>query len=125
MAARPAKRTETETDTDTAAGIARLEGYLLCQAEIGKARTEAEDFAGRLPWLTSAQREEVVRNYALDRLNVSKESLRAVTVRCAELQQEYETRYHLLRRRLLCHCVALLLLSCALCAGCVLVLASR
>jgi hypothetical protein len=103
-------------DHDTAAGIARLEGYLLCQAEIQRARTEAEAFARRLPWLTTAQQEEVVRHYAEDRLAVSREALRTVAARCAELRDEYTVRYEALRQRLLRRCVALTLASAALCA---------
>lgn len=101
-------------DQDTAAGIARLEGFLLCQAEKQRARTEAEAFARRLPWLTTAQQEEVVRHYAEERLAVSRETLRTVAARCAELRDEYTVRYDTFRQRLLCRCVALVLASAAL-----------
>ncbi|MES4904444.1 MULTISPECIES: hypothetical protein [unclassified Streptomyces] len=88
------------------AGIARLEGYLLCQSELGDARAEAEAFAGRLAWLTAAQREEVVRLYTEERVELSRRMLRRIVDRCEELRAEYTTRYDELRRRLLCRCVA-------------------
>jgi hypothetical protein len=112
-------------DEDAAAGIARLEGYLLCQSEIRRARIEAETFVRRLPWLTTAQQEEVVRQYAQERLSVSKEALRMVAARCAELQDEYTARYQALRLRLLCRCVALLLASATLCSTACLVAVHR
>ncbi|MBA4864174.1 hypothetical protein H1V43_23015 [Streptomyces sp. PSKA54] len=104
-------------DAEAAAGIAQLEGYLLCQAEIRTARAEGDAFARRMAWLTTAQHEEVARHYADERLALSKELLGAVAARCVELQDEYEARYLALRQRLLCRCVALLLVSCALSAA--------
>jgi hypothetical protein len=108
MAARP------PTAGETAAGIARLEGYLLCQAELRTARTEAEAFARHMPWLTIAQHEEVTRHYARERVALSKEVLRAVTARCTELEEQYAARYHALRQRLLCLSVAILIGSATL-----------
>ena len=98
-------------------GIARLEGYLLCQSEISGARAEAEAFAGRLPWLTEAQREEVIRLYAEERLELSRRLLRRIVDRCGELRGEYTARYEELRRRLLGLCAALLLGGLVLCIG--------
>lgn len=92
-------------------GIARLEGYLLCQRELGDARTEAEAYADRLPWLTSAQREEVVRLYAEERVELSRRMLRRIADRCEELRAEYTARYEELRRRLLYRCVAVVLVA--------------
>ncbi|MEU9985162.1 hypothetical protein [Streptomyces sp. NPDC050856] len=105
------------TARDTAAGIARLEGYLLCQAELRRAREEAESFAQRLPWLTTAQREDVVHHYAQERVELSKEVLRAVTARCAELREEYTARYEELRGRLLRLSAASLVVCAAMLAG--------
>lgn len=107
---------------EIASGIAALEGYLLSQAEISDARREAEAFADRLPWLTTAERSEVVRLYAEDHLDVSRRVLRRITDRCRELRAEYTARYELLRRRLLCVCVALLLAAFTLCACALLLL---
>jgi hypothetical protein len=87
-------------------GIARLEGYLLCQSELGDARAEAEAFAGRLSWLTAAQREEVVRLYTEERVELSRRMLRRIVDRCEELRAEYTARYDELRRRLVFRCVA-------------------
>ncbi|MEU7241334.1 hypothetical protein [Streptomyces sparsogenes] len=92
-------------------GIARLEGYLLCQREFGDARTEAEAYADRLPWLTAAQREEVVRLYAEERVELSRRMLRRIADRCEELRAEYTARYEELRRRLLYRCVAVVLVA--------------
>lgn len=105
------------TDQETAQGIARLEGYLLCQAELHNALAEGEDFARRMPWLTTAQHEDVARHYAEERIALSKEVLRAVTVRCTELRSEYTARYQDLRQRLVCLSVASLVVSAALFAG--------
>ncbi|GAA3795964.1 hypothetical protein ACFS5L_33105 [Streptomyces phyllanthi] len=113
-------------DHDVAAGLARLEGYLLCQSEIQRAHAEAESFAGRLPWLTTAQREEVVAHYVEEQLRLSKEVLQRIATRCAELRDEYTTRYETLRQRLLCRCAALVLASAALCAtACVVAFTTR
>lgn len=101
---------------EAASGIARLEGYLLYQAELRDARAEAEAFACRMPWLTSDQREEVVRLYTEDRIALSRRTLQRITTRCHELRAEYSARYEQLRRRLLCTGLALLLAAVALCA---------
>ncbi|MCZ4097442.1 hypothetical protein G3I60_07195 [Streptomyces sp. SID13666] len=110
-----------DSPRDIAAGIARLEGHLIRQAEIHNAQAEAEAFADRMPWLTDTQRDEIVRLYADARLDVSLRVLRQVTVRCHELRAEYTTRYEQLRLRLLCTCVALTLGAFSLC-GCVVFL---
>jgi hypothetical protein len=108
---------------EIASGIAALEGYLLSQAEIRNARHEAEAFAERLPWLTSAERAELVRLYAEERLDISRRVLRRITERCRELRGEYAARYVRLRRRLLCVCVVLVLGAFTLCV-CVLLAAT-
>ncbi|MER7398576.1 hypothetical protein ABT381_24060 [Streptomyces sp. NPDC000151] len=101
------------------AGLGRLEGYLLCWTEAERARTEAAAFADRMPWLTTAQREEVIRQYTDDRLALTRRYLERIRHRCAELQEEYATRYRALRHRVLCLAVTAALSACAL-AGCVL-----
>ncbi|WP_202238285.1 hypothetical protein [Actinacidiphila reveromycinica] len=80
----------------------RIEGYLLWSAEVARARREAGGFTEHLPWLTTAQREEVERVYVADRLRLSRETLRRIVDRAAELREEYAARYRELRRR----CVA-------------------
>lgn len=112
-----APHTPTSTDRDTAEGLLRLEGYLLWQAELQKARDEAESFARRMPWLTTAQHEEVIHHYAQERIALSKEVLHTVTKHCTQLQDHYTARYQRLRTRLLCLTVAFLLLSATGCWG--------
>ncbi|MEU0271697.1 hypothetical protein [Streptomyces sp. NPDC006307] len=116
---------DSPTDGDVASGINRLEGYLLYQSELNRARIEGDAFARRMPWLTTAQHEEVARLYAQQRLEVSKAVLREVAGRCAELRREYGARYETLRQRLLCRCAATLLCSAALCAAAVALAAHR
>ncbi|WP_405745203.1 hypothetical protein [Streptomyces canus] len=82
-------------------GLNELEGYLLAQTEVTDALSSAEAFAGQMPWLTTAQREEVVRLYATDRLQISRATLQRVTDRALELQCQYSSRYHVLQLRLL------------------------
>ncbi|MFV2119232.1 hypothetical protein ACE14D_12630 [Streptomyces sp. Act-28] len=102
---------------ETAAGINAIEGYLMAQATMRRAREQAEAFAGRMPWLTTGQREEVVRQYAADHLEQSKEALQAIVRRAAELRAEYTERYEELRRRLLRVVAASITLAAALVAG--------
>ncbi|MFC8286060.1 hypothetical protein [Streptomyces cyaneofuscatus] len=90
-------------DKDSARGLAQLEGYLLWNAEVERARAQARRFTGELPWLTTAQREDVERVYLAHRVAVSRESLTRVRDRAADLRGEYTARYERLRAR----CVAL------------------
>ncbi|MFI5757255.1 hypothetical protein [Streptomyces sp. NPDC051569] len=87
---------------ESARGLAQLEGYLLWSAEIGEARSRAVRFTEQLPWLTTAQREDVERVYAADRMSASRATLVRVSDRAAELRGEYARRYRQLRTR----CVA-------------------
>lgn len=95
-------------------GINELEGYLLLQANEHTARSEARAFADRLPWLTVAQREEVVRVYAEERMALSIRVLRAVAQRCGELRTQYTERYEELRARTTCRATACVLLCLSL-----------
>ncbi|MCD0484026.1 hypothetical protein LO771_16910 [Streptacidiphilus sp. ASG 303] len=104
---RPGPRGESDR------GIHQLEGYLLWQGETAAAREQAEAFADRLPWLTGPQREDVVRVYTADRLEVSRATVRRIADRARELRHEYTARYRALRLRLL----ALSLLGVACAAG--------
>lgn len=87
---------------EAAAGIQQLEGYLLAQSRVREARAHAVVFADRMPWLTTAQHEEVVSLYTQDHIAMSRRALETVVARAAELRAEYTARYELLRRRLLC-----------------------
>lgn len=91
-----------DPDKDSARGLARMEGYLLWNAEIEEARRLARRFTDELPWLTTAQREDVERVYAADRAEASRVMLVRISARATELRGEYSRRYRTLRAR----CVA-------------------
>ncbi|MEU6017668.1 hypothetical protein ABZ826_27575 [Streptomyces sp. NPDC047515] len=91
-----------DPDKDCARGLAQLEGYLLWNAEVEEARRQADRFADELPWLTTAQREEVERVYIADRVTTSRAMLWRISVRAVQLRGEYDARYRELRAR----CVA-------------------
>lgn len=90
-------------DKESARGLAQLEGFLLWNAEVEGARRQARRFTDELPWLTTAQREDVERVYLADRVAASRRSLTRVRDRADELREEYTERYARLRAR----CVAL------------------
>ncbi|MDQ0687364.1 hypothetical protein QFZ56_006327 [Streptomyces achromogenes] len=96
-----AERHSERHSQECARGLNELESYLLAQAEVTEALSSAEAFAAQLPWLTTAQREEVVRLYITDRLQISRAFLQRVTGRALELQSQYSSRYHALQVRLL------------------------
>ncbi len=102
------------SQSETAAGLAQLEGYLAAQTYRKGARVEAEAFAERLPWLTTAQHEDVVRAYTEDRMALTRRVLEGVVERCSELRGEYTARYEQLRRRLFCHLTVIALAALAL-----------
>jgi len=104
-------------DRGFAAAVNEVEGYLLYQAELRTARQEGEAFARRLPWLTTAQQEEVARHYADQRIELSKHVLRAIAFRCGELRAEYTARYEELRQRLMCISAAAFIASASLCVS--------
>ncbi|GAA2271268.1 hypothetical protein GCM10010145_54700 [Streptomyces ruber] len=81
--------------------VNEVEGHLLARAERDRARREAEALCARLPWLTGAQAEDVRRHYTEQRLDLTRELLRATVARAEELRGEYEARYATLRRGLL------------------------
>jgi hypothetical protein len=100
------------------------EGYLLARSHHDRARREAEDLCGRMPWLTTDQAEDVTRHYIRQRLVLSRQMLGDTVKRAAQLRQEYEDRYATLRRHLLkVHAAA----ACAIltCACMAAALASR
>jgi hypothetical protein len=86
-------------DPDT--GLRHLEGYLVWQAETTDARSAAHRFTDRLPWLTAAQRDEVIRVYTADHLDASRKSIHHLAERSRGMQREYTARYATLRARLL------------------------
>ncbi|MFF3394083.1 hypothetical protein ACFYW1_24505 [Streptomyces sp. NPDC002669] len=91
-----------DPDEDTARGLAQLQGYLLWSAEVEEARRRAARFTDGLPWLTTAQREDVERAYTADRLAAARAALTRIATRSTALRGEYEARYRRLRKR----CVA-------------------
>ncbi|MFD3534866.1 hypothetical protein [Streptomyces sp. NPDC058664] len=88
------------TTAGAAAGIARLEGYLLAQQTRTEAAEAGAAFARRFPWLGPQEEAEVARVFAQEHLAVRCEALRATVVRAEELRREYSHRYACLRRRL-------------------------
>ncbi|MDQ0711201.1 hypothetical protein QFZ55_000653 [Streptomyces luteogriseus] len=77
------------------------EGYLLAHAHRDRAQREAEELCARMPWLTTAQSEELTGHYVRRRLDVTRQSMLDTARRADELRQEYESRYTDLRRALL------------------------
>jgi hypothetical protein len=65
-----------------------------------------------MPWLTTAQADELTCHYVRRRLDVTRQLLRSTVRRAEELRQEYESRYAalrhtLLRRHAACACAVL------------------
>jgi hypothetical protein len=81
--------------------LADLEGYLMAHAGVLDARTRAEAFADALPWLTAAEREEIIRLYTDDDIVRTRRAWETVAQRAQELREEYAVRYAELRWRLL------------------------
>ncbi|MCX4450904.1 hypothetical protein ACIOEZ_18960 [Streptomyces sp. NPDC087866] len=96
-------------DTESARGLAQMEGYLLWNAEVEQAHRLARRFTDQLPWLTTAQREDVERVYSAERTAESRAMLVRISARALQLRGEYTERYRRLRAR----CVA----AAVLCAG--------
>ncbi|MFF2523152.1 hypothetical protein [Streptomyces liangshanensis] len=100
-------------EEDSVRGLVQLEGYLLWSAEIEEIHRQAALFTARLPWLTTAQREDVERVYTADRIEVSRAVLVRITERAHELRGEYTERYERLRAR----CVAAALVAAGAATG--------
>ncbi|WP_030901619.1 MULTISPECIES: hypothetical protein [unclassified Streptomyces] len=77
------------------------EGYLLARLHHDDAHREAEDLCARLPWLTTAQAEELSRYYIRQRIALTRQMLLSTVERAGRLRQEYESRYADLRQTLL------------------------
>ncbi|WP_037832401.1 hypothetical protein [Streptomyces sp. NRRL F-4474] len=103
---------------ETAAGLARIEGYLMGQAALREAREQGEAFARALTWLGSAEQEEISRRFAEHHLALHKKMLAATVARAEELRAEYAHRYVSLRRRT----TGLALAAFALCTSALLLL---
>lgn len=89
-------------DDDRSGPLANaVEGYLLARTHQDRARREAEDLCARMPWLTTAQAEDVTRHYLHQRLELTRRMLQDTVERAAQLRQEYEDRYAALRHDLL------------------------
>ncbi|WP_077798953.1 hypothetical protein [Streptomyces sp. JHA26] len=89
-------------DPDVAAAIgAEAEGFLLARSHWTEAHREARALCDRLPWLTTAQAEDLTHHYVDGRIALSRRMLAATVRRAEELREEYEARYLELRRRLL------------------------
>lgn len=80
---------------------AEVEGYLLLRSHHDEARREAEQLCARMPWLTTAQAEELSHHYLDRRFELTRRLLQDTVRRADQLRQEYETRYGELRRALL------------------------
>ncbi|GAB2735435.1 hypothetical protein [Streptomyces bullii] len=80
---------------------AEAEGYLLARLHHDRALREAEDLCVLLPWLTTAQAEDLTRHYVDRRRELTRRMLLDTVRRADELRQEYESRYAALRRDLL------------------------
>ncbi|MFB8028429.1 hypothetical protein ACFQ6U_17170 [Streptomyces sp. NPDC056465] len=100
-------------DKESTRGVAQVEGYLLWNAEVEQARRQARRFTDALPWLTTAQRDDVERVYVADRVEICRETLTRIAGRAVELRGEYTARYDRLRAR----CVAASVLTVGTVAG--------
>ncbi|MEU6394589.1 hypothetical protein [Streptomyces sp. NPDC046939] len=103
-------------DRDVESGLQRMEGYLLWTSKVTETRAQAEEFTRRLPWLTTAQREEVERVFTEERLAFHKAALGQIAARARELRGEYNERYVRLKARCLGWCVGGVGAVVALCA---------
>ncbi|MBY8879631.1 hypothetical protein [Actinacidiphila acidipaludis] len=89
-------------DKDNERGLRQVEGFLMWHAEVAQAQRDATAFTERLPWLTTAQREEVERVYVDDRTAASRVMLQRICDRAVELRAEYAANYLRMKAR----CVA-------------------
>jgi hypothetical protein len=90
-----------EPSPQSAAAVNEIEGFLLLQAEYDVAERDAHHFTGRMPWLTTAQAEDVTCQYLAERTRLTEQTLGVIVRRSSLLRDEYEARYALLRSRML------------------------
>ncbi|WP_399934076.1 hypothetical protein [Streptomyces kanamyceticus] len=87
---------------DEAAAIAaEAEGFLIAHGHRVEAHREARALCEKLPWLTTAQAEDLTRHYVQHRMALTRHMLGTTARRAQELRGEYEARYQQLRRALL------------------------
>ncbi|GAA4682107.1 hypothetical protein [Streptomyces youssoufiensis] len=97
-------RSWTSRREEATALATEAEGFLMAHAHHAEARREAQALCAELPWLTSAQTDDLVRHYVSRRLALTRQMLGVTVRRIEELRGEYEARYAQLRHRLLtCH----------------------
>ncbi|HSX98377.1 MAG TPA: hypothetical protein VLG91_13450 [Streptomyces sp.] len=97
---------------DKKALVDEVEGYLKARTWHLQACREAETLCSRLPWMTTAQAEDVTRHYVEQRLTLTRQTL---LHHIDDLREQYENRYRHLRRDLLKrHAIS----ACAVLAGC-------
>ncbi len=88
--------------TDQASAVAaEAEGFLIAHCHREEARREAQALCARLPWLTTAQADDLTHHYVNRRMDLTRHMLVTTAGRARELRDEYETRYQQLRRTLL------------------------
>ncbi|MEV4506827.1 hypothetical protein [Streptomyces klenkii] len=102
-----------QLSSEAAAGVERLEGYLLWEREIRIARENAQYLVERLPELDADLRDEVVQAYTECQLESARTMFERTAARAQELQCEYSIRYQTLRTRI----VAFSLFSSAVCVA--------
>ncbi|MEU0404326.1 hypothetical protein ABZ318_29705 [Streptomyces sp. NPDC006197] len=96
----PGARLPYADTAEAAAGIARLEGYLLAHRVRSEAAEAGAAFARRFPWLGPREEAEVARVFEQEHRAVRHRMLQATAARAEELRREYGHRYACLRRRL-------------------------
>ncbi|MFC8093602.1 hypothetical protein [Streptomyces sp. NPDC057301] len=92
--------------------VGEVEGYLKARAHHLEAREEAESLCSSMPWMTTAQAEQVTRHYIELRIGLTRQTL---IRHIDDLREQYEARYQNLRRHLLRRhaAVACAVLACA------------
>ncbi|HSA49442.1 MAG TPA: hypothetical protein VLH10_04925 [Yinghuangia sp.] len=87
-------------DDEVRDGLAALDGYLYWQGRLAAAHHHAQAIADRLPWLSAAEREDLVRVLATAHTDMARATVRHICDRADQLRAEYEERYRRLRCRL-------------------------
>lgn len=77
--------------------VGEVEGYLKAQTYYLEAREEAYELCARMPWLTSAQAEEMTRHYVEENIRRTRHTL---IRHIDDLRTQYEGRYQRLRSSL-------------------------
>ncbi|MER6301592.1 cytochrome C oxidase subunit I [Kitasatospora sp. NPDC001539] len=80
-------------------GTRQMEGYLYWQAEKARAARAARAFTRLLPWLTTAQADEVEHHYIHTDLQNTRRQLEHLRSHITAVRAQYEARYHQLRTR--------------------------